>query len=254
MRVTDRADLGRSDGSGASSSRSMTSRSAGTAQISECTAALTSAHHAAAAVFAAARSVNGAPDRGARPAGPSGRPWRSRPGSPRSPSTPGRRPRRSRAGTRSAWRTARSPAVGTTTFATTPPFRQPIRSASTTSGTPPRVSKHSASSASVVAARSSAAKRTNRNRDHASTAQNTCSPPSTPQSMTRCSPGVHTAGRRPRWLSLAPQRLPRRRPAGGSCAPTPHSRPPGPPAAAASAQIRPRVFSTRSATSSATAS
>ncbi len=33
---------------------------------------------------------------------------------------------------------------------------------------------------------------------HASTAQNTCSPPNTPQSMTRCSPGDHTAGRRPR--------------------------------------------------------
>ena len=89
-------------------------------------------------------------------------------------------------------------AVGTTLFATTPPFRQPIRSASTTPGTPPRFSKHSASSASVVSARSLSAKRTNRTRHHASTAQNTCSPPSTPQSMTRCSPGDHTAGRRPR--------------------------------------------------------
>ena len=56
----------------------------------------------------------------------------------------------------------------------------------------------SASSASVVSARSLSAKRTNRTRHHASTAQNTCSPPSTPQSMTRCSPGDHTAGRRPR--------------------------------------------------------
>jgi hypothetical protein len=52
--------LARSDGSGASSSRSMTSCSAGTAQISLCTAPLTSAHHAAAAAFAAARSANGA--------------------------------------------------------------------------------------------------------------------------------------------------------------------------------------------------
>ena len=38
----------------------MTSRSAGTAQISLWTAPLTSAHHAAAAAFAAARSPNGA--------------------------------------------------------------------------------------------------------------------------------------------------------------------------------------------------
>ena len=52
-------------------------------------------------------------------------------------------------------------AAGTTTLATTPPFRQPIRSASTLPGSPPR----SASIASVVSARSSAANRTNRNRD-----------------------------------------------------------------------------------------
>ena len=53
LRVTDGAPIcGRSDGNGASSSRSMTSRSSGTAQISECTAALTSAHHAAAAALA----------------------------------------------------------------------------------------------------------------------------------------------------------------------------------------------------------
>ena len=58
-------------------------------------------------------------------------------------------------------------AVGTTLFATTPPFRQPIRSASTTPGTPPRCSKHSASSASVVSARSLSAKRTNRTRHQA---------------------------------------------------------------------------------------
>src|SRR5258708_36304262 len=41
-------------------------------------------------------------------------------------------------------------------------FRQPIRSASTLPGTPPRVSKHSASIASVVSARASAANRANR--------------------------------------------------------------------------------------------
>ena len=82
--------------------------------------------------------------------GSSGRAWRSRPGSPRSPSIPGRRHGRSPAGTRSGWRSGRSPRVGTTRFATTPPFRQPIRSASTIFGTPPSASKHSASSASVV--------------------------------------------------------------------------------------------------------
>ncbi len=48
----------------------------------------------------------------------------------------------------------------------------------------------------VVAAFSSAANRTNRTRDQASTAQKTCTPASTPQSMTKCSPGDHTAGRR----------------------------------------------------------
>ena len=60
MRVTCRPMLARSDGSGASSSRSITSRSAGTAQISLCITPLTSAHHAAAWAFAAARSLNGA--------------------------------------------------------------------------------------------------------------------------------------------------------------------------------------------------
>ena len=47
----------RSDGNGPSS-RSMASRSSGTAQISECTSALTSAHHAAAAVLAARTSTS----------------------------------------------------------------------------------------------------------------------------------------------------------------------------------------------------
>lgn len=51
----------------------------------------------------------------------------------------------------------------------------------------------------VVVACSSAANRTNRTRDHASTAQNTLTPPRVPQSMTRYSPGAQTAGRRPRW-------------------------------------------------------
>jgi len=49
-----RADLRRSDGSGANTSRSTSRRSSGTAQISECSAALTSTHHVAAAALAAA--------------------------------------------------------------------------------------------------------------------------------------------------------------------------------------------------------
>jgi len=59
LRVTDLPMLARN---AASSSRSTINRSAGTAQISECITALTSTHHAAAAVFAALRSVNGSPD------------------------------------------------------------------------------------------------------------------------------------------------------------------------------------------------
>ena len=62
MRVTTEPMLPRSEGSGASSPRSMSSRSAGTAQLSLWIAALTSTHHPAAAVFAAATSVNGSPD------------------------------------------------------------------------------------------------------------------------------------------------------------------------------------------------
>ncbi|WP_425584248.1 MBL fold metallo-hydrolase [Streptosporangium album] len=50
------------------------------------------------------------------------------------------------------------------------------------------------------AARWLSAKRTNRTRDQAGTAQNTCRPPpASPQSMTSISPGVQSAGRRPRW-------------------------------------------------------
>ena len=50
----------RRDGSGASSSRSVISRSVGTAQISLWVTPFTSAHHAAAASFAAAQPPNGA--------------------------------------------------------------------------------------------------------------------------------------------------------------------------------------------------
>ena len=62
MRVTDRPMLARNEGSGDSSSRSTSSRSAGTAQICECSTAFTSTHQSAAASFAGRRSVNGSPD------------------------------------------------------------------------------------------------------------------------------------------------------------------------------------------------
>ena len=56
LRVTDGAPISsRSDGNGANRARSAASRSSGTAQISECTAALTSAHHVTAAALAAGR-------------------------------------------------------------------------------------------------------------------------------------------------------------------------------------------------------
>lgn len=54
---------------------------------------------------------------------------------------------------------------------------------------------------SVVSDRSSTAKRTKRQRLHAATAQKTWRVPFFPQSITRVSPGDHTAGRRPRWWS-----------------------------------------------------
>ncbi len=60
LRVVILPMLARSDGSGPSSSRSVSIRSAGTAQISLCTTPLTSAHPAAAAAFAAPRSPDGA--------------------------------------------------------------------------------------------------------------------------------------------------------------------------------------------------
>ena len=90
---------------------------------------------------------------------------------------------------------ARYPGAGTTTLATTPPLRQPIRSARTKPGTPPIVSRHSASRARVVAWLSSAANRTKRTRDQTRTAQKTWRSPSLPQSIARCSPGVACQGR-----------------------------------------------------------
>src|SRR5437016_2542463 len=67
--------------------------------------------------------------------------------------------------------------------------------------TPPSSSKHPPSIAGVVSDRSSPANRTNRTRDQASTAQNTCRAPTLPQSIASTSPGAHTAGRRARWFS-----------------------------------------------------
>ena len=163
---------GRSDGSGRSSSRSTRSRSAGTAQISVCRPALTSAHHAP-------RPRSPRPGRRTAPAARPGRAWRSRPGSPRPPSTPGRPPRRSRAGTRSGWRSARSPGSA-------PPRWRPPRPSGSPSGrrAPPPAPRRAPRSTRPAAAAwspafSSGAKRTNRHRDQASTAQNTCSPSST---------------------------------------------------------------------------
>jgi hypothetical protein len=62
---------GRSDGRSPSSARSVFSRPAGTAQISLCTAALTSAHHVTAIAFAASGPPHPAPP------GRSGHVWRS---------------------------------------------------------------------------------------------------------------------------------------------------------------------------------
>jgi hypothetical protein len=83
-------------------------------------------------------------------------------------------------------------------LATTPPLRQAIRSASTRAGTPPIVARVSAIIASVVDAFWSVANRTKRHRENASTAQNRNNPGvAWAQSITRYSPGDHTAGRRP---------------------------------------------------------
>ena len=97
--------------------------------------------------------------------------------------------------------------VGTTMLATTPPFRQPIRSASTALGTPPIASKQRAIISKVVEAVSSLAKRTKRQREWAITAQKVCNPSSLPQSMTSTSPGAQVPGRRPRWWPALQSRL-----------------------------------------------
>ena len=106
-------------------------------------------------------------------------------------------------------------------MATTPPLRQPIRSASTTLGAPPNNSKYSASNRMVVAAFWSPT-RTKRHRLQRNTAQKTCQPPSAHQSMTRCSPGTATQGRNS-GAGAASASWPRP-PPGGSCGPSPRSR------------------------------
>ena len=70
-------------------------------------------------------------------AGRPGRVGRSRTGSPRCPWIAGHWRGRSPGRTRNGRPAGRSPAVGITTLATTPPLRQAIRSASTLAGTPP---------------------------------------------------------------------------------------------------------------------
>ena len=85
----------RSDGNGRSTSRSTISRSSGIAQISECISALTSVHHAAAALRPARP---GAVDGGL--AGTARSRWRSRTSSPRCPSIPDPRHDRNPARTR----------------------------------------------------------------------------------------------------------------------------------------------------------
>jgi hypothetical protein len=93
-------------------------------------------------------------------------------------------------------------------------------------GHPPCSSKHSASNPSVVSARSSAANRTNRTRDQASTAQNTCTgrrcPDRSPASVPATTPpGGARGDARPATPSSPPT------PTGESSAPTRHTGPPG---------------------------
>jgi len=89
---------------------------------------------------------------------------------------------------------------------------------------PPRgLRKHAASISKVVGARSSVAKRTNRQREKAITAQKMCRLPSEPQSMASTSPGAHTPGRRPRWLSGPPGPPWPGPPGAGSYGPSPYN-------------------------------
>ena len=133
------------------------------------------------------------------PAGPSDRASRSRRGSPRCPWTAGPPPRTSQDGTRNGRRTGRTrrrhdPVRDDAALQAAHPVREhdlrdpaelleALREQRAASSRPSRLP----------------ANRTNRTRDHASTAQNTCSAPMLPQSIASTSPGAQTAGRRPRW-------------------------------------------------------
>ena len=110
---------------------------------------------------------------------------------------------------------------------------QPIRSDNTVAGTPPIASKQAARAAKVVSARWLSAKDTNRHRLQANTAQNTYNGPISPQSMTNMSPGAHTPGRRPRCASRRHSALAVGDQTAEVPAPSPHTRPCGPPATTA---------------------
>ena len=97
--------------------------------------------------------------------------------------------------------------VGTTLFATTSPFRRSIRSASTRlESRPGRLGTSPAAPGSLQPSRRER-NHTNRHSDHASTVQNTRNPPSTPPSMTRCSPGGPHRQPTPAVMITASRRL-----------------------------------------------
>ena len=125
-----------------------------------------------------------------------GRPWRTRPGSPTMPFD---------SGSAASQKSGPEPVVGREpdvvrcrdNHGSRPrhPSGSPSGRPARPSVTPPSRAKHSASIANVVAAFSSAANRTNRHlRPGQHRARRRARRRSTPQSMTRCSPGDHTAG------------------------------------------------------------
>ena len=167
------------------------SRSAGTAHVSVCTAALTSTHQRGRASFHTARSSTSS---GSDEVASS----RSRRGARRCPSTPDRPDDRSPGRTGSASRTGRSPASGSPRSATVAALQaaHPIGEHLAPAHRRASRSTRRASPSSSLRSRHGRT-RTNRTRDHATTAQNTFNPPgSVPQSITSVSPGTHTAGRR----------------------------------------------------------
>ena len=138
------------------------------------------------------------PDRRTAPAAPSGRSWHSRPGSPRSLSIQGRLPRRNQAGNRNAPRTAGTPARA-------PRRWRPPRLSGSPSGRPapcpaPRPAPPGTPPASPASSPPAHQRRTARTAPGTRPAprRTRAGRPRLPQSITRCSPGDHTAGRRPR--------------------------------------------------------